>query len=849
MRLVWLVGLSFLPGIEACAVLPEIPGGQCGNAVIDEHEDCDTFAPYKGALCRAPGSVDECRIDCSRQGNGVRRACPSDWGCSLDDICRPLTRNFEPRVNAALGNGGQLMAADFDGDGRSDVVSLEPYDTLGRTRLRFHYFDETGALEQSVPFPKLLFSPVIAELSADARSDIAFSDTRIGLLLGGDRSWVPETFGSYRLPNAKVRMLAASDQPVQDTSAVIALTTLAGQAPGFYVPNGVDRLTLAGESPGPLDSLMGDPVTGMVFEDKELWPCLQSVVAFSDGDRFYLVDYCTRDETGGVAWREQLAMQSILLSPPAAIDAPPQLVDMNGDGHLDVLLGAGGRPYVAYGDGEKLAAATPFRLSLENPEQTKPDIPMPLAAGDFTSDGLVDFVFPDHLLVSALDPNHALPRYVPDRANNGGTWSEALIVDLNGNGKLDVVAASHERANIDFFNGTGGQHPTLFTLPTNGPVRELIAADFDGDLVADLAFMETSVSRERSDSLLVAFGNLAGSPATPVTVARIEGVEQLAIYEEGGLGNLMVAASEFDGQKQTGVLTLLEGSGDRTLTAPYSLTLFSSEGGLRQSMALSLAAGAFSAPGQRDVLSLASSDLSKNEWEFWLLPELASDSRVPRLLSADFDEHLRPAGGPDTPGGYMVNINVGSVSADLDGEGRDEAVFAMPTDTGGCGLVVAGTEDNESVHQRTVLIDDPCTRPQLVAVDADADGAVDIALLTGSPGVSPARLLLFWNDGRGGFSDSRMTRVSDPADSPVEFTVLPAISELRRLGFAYVTESEVKLVTGSEEPRAFEQAERIAPLEHGTGIVAADVNGDRALDLAITDSGTLSVLKAELEAP
>jgi len=38
------------------------------------------------------------------------------------------------------------------------------------------------------------------------------------------------------------------------------------------------------------------------------------------------------------------------------------VTDMNVDGHMDLLFGAGGRPYVAYGDGRQLSTAKPYRL-------------------------------------------------------------------------------------------------------------------------------------------------------------------------------------------------------------------------------------------------------------------------------------------------------------------------------------------------------------------------------------------------------------------------------------------------------------------------------------------------------
>jgi len=230
------------------------------------------------------------------------------------------------------------------------------------------------------------------------------------------------------------------------------------------------------------------------------------------------------------------------------------------------------------------------------------------------------------------------------------------------------------------------------------------------------------------------------------------------------------------------------------------------------------------------------------------LRNFATEARSPQLLSSEFDTRLRPGRDHTLEGRYAVDINVASVSADLDADGRDEAVFAMPAEDDRCALLVAKVKDDASVSQVTEVLDEPCTRPQLAAVDADADGALDIALLTGAPDVSPSKLLLLWNDGHGRLSASHQTRVSDPADSPVQFTIVPPVPA-RPLAFAYVTRSELKLVTKGAELRSFDDAIFLADLEHGGGIVAVDVNGDGAIDLAITDSGTLGVLKAELKAP
>jgi FG-GAP repeat len=57
------------------------------------------------------------------------------------------------------------------------------------------------------------------------------------------------------------------------------------------------------------------------------------------------------------------------------------------------------------------------------------------------------------------------------------------------------------------------------------------------------------------------------------------------------------------------------------------------------------------------------------------------------------------------------------------------------------------------------------------------------------------------------------------------------------------------LVTTTATPREFGPPRTLADLQHGSGIVAADVDGDGVQDLAIAASGNLSVLKASLVGP
>src|SRR5262249_31172219 len=151
----------------------------------------------------------------------------------------------------------------------------------------------------------------------------------------------------------------------------------------------------------------------------------------------------------------------------------------------------------------------------------------------------------------------------------------------------------------------------------------------------------------------------------------------------------------------------------------------------------------------------------------------------------------------------------------------DEALWAMPADDDAhCGLIVAGVGADGSLAmdgRNPVVITEPCLGPQIMPVDADGDGWVDVALLTGAPGMPGRKIYLLWNDGRGGFSSASAAFVSSAGDSPEQLAILPAVPG-RPLGIAYVTDSAVLLATASG-PRQFAPPLKLADVQHGTGIV------------------------------
>jgi hypothetical protein len=825
--------------LGACTRLPGIPSGECGNGVIEPPEDCDSFPPEGGGVCREQGSLGECHLDCTVEGGGT---CPPGWGCEVSGICRPPTGGFEPVRDFEIGSASVLASGDFDGDGRADVMSLETPDPIGVTRLAFHYFDERASLTDSAAFPREMIAPVLTMLPGDTLSDVVFTDSRVGVLLGrADRSWVPETFSSYRVPGGAVRTLSVSDGPVQDTSGFAVFTSFQGVV-GIYVPdalnNGLPRLLAPLDAP--IDSLVGDPIGGKVIEASSS-PCKQIVLAKRGDTAFSLFDVCAQDAVNGAAiWREEPVELRVALDPPQPIAFNPKFVDLNGDAHLDVLVGSAERLYAAYGDGLTLANAVPYEVPVAREEaELMVGRPrgMPLAAGDVTGDGAPDFVFDDRVLLSAPNTTAGFDYFAA--LEGTGPWSAALIADLNANGAPDIVAVSNERPGVTFLNGTATRDMTGFVIRTARPVNLLATGDFDGDLIEDLAFTQDGPS---DVSVMIGYGQAFGPPLTPARVARLENIEQMQPFRNGLLSSLTLSSGEEVEGERIGVLTLLEGSGDRIPVALYDLTTFGADSSAIGSASIRVLAGGFVSSTRDDVLALGFKDNATNpELEYWLLPALKTSAGTPILLAGALPPDLHPL----NPTGDAFRIALGA--ADVDGDGLDDAVMATPAeDDERCGISVLGVDRTQVFEKTHFVLPEPCTKVELLPLDADGDGAVDLAFSTGRADGSARRLSVFWNIG-GTFSEEARSFVSLEAEPVHAFTALPG-TPMRGVSFAYANDVSVQLVTVTPGTRNLEAAREIGQIEGCTGMTAADLNGDGAVDLALASGGNLNVLRASLEA-
>ncbi|MET0595560.1 MAG: VCBS repeat-containing protein, partial [Polyangiaceae bacterium] len=243
-----------------------------------------------------------------------------------------------------------------------------------------------------------------------------------------------------------------------------------------------------------------------------------------------------------------------------------------------------------------------------------------------------------------------------------------------------------------------------------------------------------------------------------------------------------------------------------------------------------------------DLLALATTNFDARDWQVWLVRDLGQGATRPERLALRLDPRFLPA----FSNGVEASLTWTGDAADVDGDGRDEVVWVMSkTDYAHCGIVVLGASPGaEELIERTSLdLDEPCALADVKLTDVDGDGARDILLLTGAIGGGDRTLKVLWNQGQGQFSTSVASVLSASTEHPKAFTFLRPIPG-RATSIAYITETALHLAQSNGQRRF--TARTLTSVVRGTGLVAADINGDQSDDLIVAASGNLFTMTAQL---
>jgi uncharacterized repeat protein (TIGR01451 family) len=323
-------------------------------------------------------------------------------------------------------------------------------------------------------------------------------------------------------------------------------------------------------------------------------------------------------------------------------DGVPDLVATNfGDNSVSVKLGDGGATYHD-------AGGSPIALSCS---------PNAVNIGDLDGDGIPDLATGDIcnypggidqitvLLGNGDGTFHAAP--FPPLKLGAGVYAPCTIqlVDLNGDGRLDLVTADWQTSDVSVFlqNSSG---PFGFTQAPGSPFTpgtnpfEVTVGDFDGDGVIDLA-----TANDGDNAVAVFHGNGDGTfaPTAGSPIAVSSHPEGVRAGDLDGDGKLDLAVANYGSSS----VSVLLGNGDGTFHAGGPPTPVS---GMNPYM---VAIADLNGDGKPD---LATSNYSSND--------------VSVLFGNGDGTFAEAAASPFAAGSGPYWVDIG----DLDGDGRPDLV-------------------------------------------------------------------------------------------------------------------------------------------------------------------------------
>ncbi|MBX3155303.1 MAG: VCBS repeat-containing protein [Deltaproteobacteria bacterium] len=690
--------LVALAALAACADLPALPHGACGNGVVEPGEDCDGAAP-PGLACAPAGDAAQCRFTCATA------ACPDGWVCGADATCRHATGQFAVGAPFALRHA-DLAIADVDGDGVGDVIGSDPRGT----RVVF------GAGGTAAASPDVVSGPIaVADLDGDGRIDIA---TPIGVAVvvaRGEPDHTVTQVGYAPFPGAPGAWALPLRVPGEETDAAVAvLAQSAGTAVTLtLIPSGARQLTL------PLSATAAPSSLGRraLRADFDAPSAEDELVLAAAGQREVWIVKPVRSLFGELA----AVTTAVALPDGTTADGDVAGADLDGDGDVDLLVGVtrpdgtaavvaienrGGLPGTVAVDARFGALAVPAAA----PGVPSAARPFPLAIGDLDGDGRLDAVSPDAVFLG--DATGAFR--VAARRTTNEPWVEAALLDRGG--RRDVVVASAAGA-LDVL-----RHAALgFTrvaIDTAGPADLLRVGDFDGDGLLDVAYRERVAARDR---LCVLFGAV-GPFAPPLAVTSAATIEHLEVGRFRDPRGVAEAADDLvlvTLQEARSGVAFIDGAGDRRLRSGLFLTA-----GRRLDLPLAVAAGRFLHHDTPPDLA-AIAVMRDGRRALWVLAGAAGAAYA--TSDALVTERL----------GALATLDVHRMSsADLDGDGVDELVAAGADATGGRVVIarLGATPSIESFDPGVGIVLD------LVAGDLDRDGRAEL-VIAGTTGA------VRWRDG------------------------------------------------------------------------------------------------------
>ncbi|MBA2538254.1 MAG: hypothetical protein H0V17_01355, partial [Deltaproteobacteria bacterium] len=502
--------------LAACNDLPDL--GVCGNGIIeaDNGEACD------GDLAGGDTCSDTCELACQTSAvtdayvvvpssETEQQFCPdARMTCGLDLVCRGSSGQFIAVGGAQPFDTKFAVAGDFDGDGISDLIGTSATQIVVRFGATTPFTDGFAQAAPSSDSPIAIFDRAPDELKLDT-SDMALAVPTDGLaLLTSDTEvFGPDLDLTFDVDAAaQIQIVVRDPDPLLEGSdvvlAVARMGTLAVQRVAISGPH----TQLALPTCGPANARL---IAIAIARDLQSFAVIGRPMA---GLGFFICHYTPN------ASAFQMAQTNVNAIPPDTA----MFAQLDDDPCLDLaftrIAPAAGVPSI-FG-----ASATPGTCAFVGTVATIGDLGdtdvlldagsiVPRAAGIERDELVLDsgvYQFEAGQLSLVIGPTSEI-----------NPWTTATVVDLNGDGQLDVVAGRKGQDDVDVVRG--GSVPNAYRADTTTAVVSTSAGDFDGDFLGDVALIETSNLGQRVSIL---YGARDGVVGTPVVTSKFSGALKAA---------------------------------------------------------------------------------------------------------------------------------------------------------------------------------------------------------------------------------------------------------------------------------------------------------------------------------